>query len=147
MFKTLLFPVLFVAMWYGVTSLLSRVSGWARLADVYSGHAPDGLNWHWFSSGKIGYKAIPILFRVNYNNALCVAADAEYIYLKVLPPFRPGSPLLMIPLSDITITPTKRFGFSMAIYTFRDVLDIEILISERLNKKLETDNQASPPAA
>lgn len=143
MFKVLLFPILFAAMWYLVTSLLSKVSGWARLADEYGGEATDGLNWYWFSSAKIGYTAIPIFLRVNYKSVLSVAADAQHIYLKVLPPFRPGSPLLMIPLSDITITPTQRFGFSLAAYTFREVPDIEILISDRLNKKLEADSRGT----
>lgn len=143
MFKVLLFPILFAAMWYLVTSLLSKVSGWARLADVYGGEAPDGLNWYWFSSAKIGYTAIPIFLRVNYKSVLSVAADAQYIYLKVLPPFRPGSPLLIIPLSDITITPIKRLGFSGAAYTFLDVPDIEIMISERLNQKLAADSRAA----
>lgn len=97
-----LFLVVFVIGWFVVSYQLGKDSGWQKLAVHYTEKSnaprPDKFK---IGSGCVG--------KVPHGNSLKVSATRSGILLRVLFPFRFGSPYLYIPWSEIvqiSIKPT-----------------------------------------
>lgn len=98
------FPVFFITMWCGVCFLLSRLSGWASLAEYFRLKQPFSGERKHFRSGMVGW--------VGYRSCLTVGVNREGLYLAVMPIFALGSPPLFIPWKSVTsIKKQKRFFF------------------------------------
>ncbi|MFL5382879.1 MAG: hypothetical protein ACJ8GN_10230 [Longimicrobiaceae bacterium] len=93
----LLFPVFFVALWAGVTLLLSFFSGWRSLAGTYRGRLSVVERSVSMGSGMMSRFGFP----ASMNNVLNVAVGAEGVQLSLFPLFALGSPPLLIPWSEI----------------------------------------------
>ncbi len=83
------FVALIPAMWLFLSWLLSRLSGWARLAEHYraTGHAAGESAW--MRTGRIGV--------VQYHSCLCFRVNDDGLRITVAFPLRLGHPPLFIP--------------------------------------------------
>lgn len=96
------FPIVFIVGWFVVSYQLGKNSGWQKLAVQYTekSNAPSAEKYR-LGNGCIG--------KVPYGNSLKVSATRSGLLIRVLFPFRFGSPNLYIPWSEIdqlTIKPT-----------------------------------------
>jgi hypothetical protein len=101
----LLIPVLFLltatAMFFFVGQLLAAIGGWRALAAHYrASEEPFGERFSWCSS-RMGV--------VNYNNCLNLVASRSNLHLSIFPLLRSGHPALLLPWSEITVTPSSGF--------------------------------------
>jgi len=98
-----LFPLfLFVAVWLGITFLLSWISGWRLLAQRFRAQEPwNGQRWGWQSAR--------LRWGCNYNNCLTVGASPEALYMSIMPLFGLFSPALLIPWQEIEVETGKLF--------------------------------------
>jgi hypothetical protein len=100
------FP-LFVLMWFGISGLLSLLSGWRGLASRFPGsEAAQGDNYR-FASGSMGIPYFP----VNYSNCLFVTVNEKGFRVAVFFLFRFLSPPLFVPWSQVESVVEKRFLF------------------------------------
>lgn len=114
-----LFVVVFPMLWCFVTFLLSRVGGWARLAERYGTGIEMPTTEHSFEYARMGI--------VNYRGMLLVAFDEGSMWLDVLPVFRVGHRRLRIPLKDISEQSRGSFfGFGFARLRIADVLEMKL---------------------
>ena len=122
-FIMLIFPVVFIIFWVGISFLLAYLGGWARLAQYYEVRSPfAGQKWH-MQSGRMGM--------TNYKGCLTVGVNESGLYLAVLPIFRAGHPPLFIPWYDITTAPSKQFFMSYLDFTFARVPSLRLRLPER----------------
>ena len=97
-----MFGVAFVGMWFLVSYQLGKKSGWKRLAESYqnsSGFPVSDIDFE-LGRGRVG--AVP------YGNILQVGGHQFGLALKLLLPFRFGSPNLYIPWNHIDRIQLKR---------------------------------------
>ncbi len=118
----LLVPVyIALVMW-----VLSRTSGWARLAQRFTASEPFiGESWGWQSARFRGW--------CSYNNCLAVGANQEGLYVSVmsiLMPFRLFHPALMIPWSEIEVETGKM------LFGLYDTAKFRIGREERITVKI-----------
>ncbi len=89
------FLIFFPALWIGINGLLSRLSGWHRLAARYaSASRPVTGTRRGGVSGQVGF--------VSYRGVLTLHADVDGFFLEVMALFRFGHPRLFIPWSEIS---------------------------------------------
>lgn len=101
----LLIPVLFAItatlLFFLVGHLLAAVGGWRALAEHYrASDEPAGERFSWCSLR---------LRVVNYNNCLNLVAGRSGLHLSIFPLLRSGHPALLLPWSEITLTPSSGF--------------------------------------
>ena len=121
----------FVAAWVIMFSLISRVGGWASLAEQYRCQETfTGTTWS-FQKGQMRWM-------VGYNNCLTVGADPRGLYLSILFPFRLGHPPLFIPWRDISYSTKKFLGITYVELRLGREVPIPIRISYALAQKLKT---------
>jgi len=88
-----LMPLVFPLFWCAVSFLLSRFSGWRRLALMHgTDRPPRGTSFRW-QSGSVGL--------VRYRNCLNIRAAQEGLFISVAWPFRVGHKPLLVPWSAI----------------------------------------------
>ncbi|MGH9573225.1 MAG: hypothetical protein ACRD40_06815 [Candidatus Acidiferrales bacterium] len=95
-----LFILLFVFCWIVTGMLVSRMTGWHRLAERFS---LDGE----FPAERWRFKSATARYGSNYNNCLTIAANPMGLYMAMLPPFLIGHPALLIPWNEISISRKK----------------------------------------
>jgi hypothetical protein len=99
----LAFPIFFAGMWSFVCLLISRLSGWSRMATRFATTEPPmGRRFAW-QSGRVGMS--------NYNSVLNIDVSPRGMRLDVLGLFRIGHRPLFIPWSEIRNATTRRFLF------------------------------------
>jgi hypothetical protein len=128
-FNPVLFLLLFLVFWFVVVLALSRIGGWATLAESYPATEEFiGERWR-FRSGRLN--------RVSYNNCLTVASNAHGLYLSILFPFRPGHAPLFIPWSDVASSPpTRRWFMSVVEFRFSRAPSIRLDVPANLAENL-----------
>jgi hypothetical protein len=96
-----LLPFALLAAWCGASVIVSRLSGWCRLAENYPLRGcPSGRRF-FVQSCKIG--------RVSYGSCLTIYSSPKGIFLLVMFPFRPGHPPLFIPWNEIHSPKMRRW--------------------------------------
>jgi len=103
----LAFAALFVAIWCGVCLLLSRVSGWDRLSQIYPGAAPP--------AGKRFAPMGVLMGLARYKGCVVCITGPEGLHLSVLRIFQLGHPPLLIPWSAITVTRLRKVAWKEAV--------------------------------
>ena len=89
--------VIFPGLWASVSFLLSYVAGWPALARQFRCKSKFlGKKWH-MRSGQFRWG-------LSYNSILTVGSNETGLYLSVFLPFRLGSPPLLIPWNQISVT-------------------------------------------
>jgi hypothetical protein len=97
----------FVAMWVTVCCVLAIWSGWYSLATRFSStQTPEGERFR-FASASMGRPWLP----VSYGNCLFITVTPTGLALRVLFLFRPLSPPLFIPWSEVASVTERRFLF------------------------------------
>ena len=124
----MLLPVC-VAGWGGFSYLISFMSGWRNLAQVYRANQPLlGGRWRpWAASMRWG---------VNYNGLLAVGADSQGMHVSVFFLFRIGHPPLFIPWTDVSATPGRIRWFKMVRLQFEKYPSTYLLIPLKMAEKL-----------
>jgi len=92
--------LLFVSCWIVTGMLVSRMTGWHRLAERFALQGDFPAECWRFKSATARYGS-------QYNNCLTIAANPMGLYMAMLPGFRMGHPPLFIPWSEIAIARTK----------------------------------------
>ncbi|WP_294221207.1 hypothetical protein [Prosthecobacter sp.] len=87
-----LFPAAFAALWYFVSTVLSHMGGWHRLAQRFRAVRPPAGRRFWMQSMVLG--------SVSYNGCLTMHASKEGLHLAVWLPFRIAHPPLFLPWSE-----------------------------------------------
>jgi hypothetical protein len=97
----------FVAMWVAVCSALAVLSGWYGLAERFRAGTPlQGARFR-FASASIGRAWFP----VSYGNCLFFTVTPTGLGLSLLFIFRPLSPPLFVPWSEVSSVTERRFLF------------------------------------
>jgi hypothetical protein len=102
------FPLFFIALWLGVSTLLSLVGGWFALSQHY--RAAQDIQGQKFrmTSGSVGWSGfIP----VGYGNCLIATVGDSGLRLGVFFLFRLFHPTLFIPWSAMESVEQKRWLF------------------------------------
>jgi hypothetical protein len=101
------FFVFFAAMWFGMSALLSALSGWSSMATHWRAHeAPKGERFR-MRSASIGLKYFP----VGYGNCVTVTVSDQGLGIALIFPFRFLSPPLFVPWSQVSSVTEGRFLF------------------------------------
>jgi hypothetical protein len=126
------FLVFFVVMWVGVSLLLSKISGWSRLAEHYRLVGSF--------AGPKSYMCSAMFRRfVGYNNVLIVGFDQTGLYLAVWIPFRIGHPPLLIPWQAVRNGERSWFNlFSTPLELGSDPA-VRVSMSSRLVRRIEEE--------
>ena len=126
-------PLIFVTVWCFTLWLISRLSGWNKLAGTF--HYPDKFTGHVFSfqSARINW--------ANFNNGLKIGVSQQGLYMVPMLFFRIFFPPLLIPWSEISTEPKKRFMVAyqqLRLKSFpRHKIDIQQKTFEKITKALE----------
>lgn len=107
--EILLFLFFFVGLWLTVLFLLTKLSGWDKLAEVYGDRQPfQGKVFH-FCSAYIG--------SVHYKSVINIGVSEAGLYLNPLMIFRLSYPPVLIPWNQINGFEEKSFWL-MKYYIF-----------------------------
>ncbi len=123
------FAIFFIVLWIMVHFLISRLTGWARMA----GHYPDMGG---FSGKKWRFQTITTRRGMGYRGSVNVGADARGLYLSVFFLFRFGHPPIFVPWRDITITEKKIFKIQLLELRFRKTENLSVRIVAKLGDRL-----------
>ena len=123
------FFLFFLALWFGISFLLSIFSGWRQLSRHYRS---NGL----FGGHRFYFQSAAMRLRASYNRVLIVGVNSEGLYLSILFPFRVGHPPLLVPWEDISWTEKPGRFFGGFKLQFARSPSIPFLISRRLMEKI-----------
>jgi len=104
------FAIGFPIMWVSISILLSRMGGWAKLAECYADRGDEQGETHYMRSGSVGV--------VNYSSCLTLCVCKNGLRLSVLFPFRIGHPPLFIPWDQFHRISEKRVLFFRSLDTY-----------------------------
>ena len=118
-------PVLFVALWVGVVTLLAHLGGWARLARHYRTFDSFGGEPIRFQFGYLGF--------VRYKGALTFGTEAKGLYIATLLPFRPGHPPLVVPWAHLS---AERISPDRIALRFKQASGVVLKVTRRLGERV-----------
>ncbi len=115
--------------WGLIMVVFGRVSGWFRLAEDY--RSDDEM-----PSTRFRFRSAMLRW-AHYGNCVVFGVDHRGLHLASFGPLL-GHPRLLIPWSDVTVTPKKVWWTRCAELRFRRAPDIPVLISARLADKISS---------
>lgn len=123
--------LLFVPVFWGfIMHVLSRLGGWSRLAEDY--RSADEM-----PATRFRMRTVLLRGWTHYGNCVTFGVDHRGLHLASFGPLL-GHPRLLIPWSDVSVTPKKVWWTRCAELRFRRVPDIPVLISARLADKISS---------
>jgi len=133
------FPLFFVTLWCTVCFAISRISGWALLANRFRADFRRSERTCTWQSARMRWGC-------NYNRCLTFGADPSGLYLSIMFLFRIGSPSLLIPWPEVTVWKRRSFLF----FRFVELRlgreeQVPLLIRERLAESLRSAAGSSWP--
>ena len=123
------FIVLFPIVWVAVCILLSRMSGWHKLAEKY-------IRIDFVSGEKWRFRSARLRHSVGYNGCINFYANREGLGISVFFPFRVGHPPLFIPWTDISISKETKFLRKMISFKVGREFPIPIMVYEKLGYQI-----------
>jgi len=134
-----LFGIFFFGMWCVALLVLSKLSGWSKLAGRFGlKGAFRGRTWR-FRSARMN--------AVSFGAVLSIGAGKEGLYLALILPFSLFNKPLLIPWSEIETEPLDRWWFRGYRLTFRSCpgvrLDLRSGTFDAVKSHLET--LSAPP--
>jgi hypothetical protein len=121
-------PVLFVAMWIGVSYLLAGIAGWHTLARHYAAaDAMDGTRFR-FRSAKVG--------SVNYGGCVNFVTSLRGLAISTMPLFRAGHPPLFVPWADVSARRVPQWFASAVELEFVRAPGVSLRVSPHLGEAL-----------
>lgn len=127
-----------VAVWGLVMFLFGRVAGWSRLAEDYRSDSE-------MPAKRFRMRSVLLRGWAHYGNCVTFGVDYRALHLSSFGALL-GHPRLLVPWSDISVTPKKVWRTSCAELRFRRAPEIPVLISARLADKITSAAGASSPA-
>lgn len=121
----LLFVPAFAGLWLFLTWLLSRLSGWGRIANHYAGDF-EGEVRREFRGASIR------LSFVNYSFCIVFRTGPVGLGMGVLLPFRCEHPTIFVPWSEVTVAQEGRGLFSRPVLRFGRCADVGVRIGPAL---------------
>ena len=106
----LYFLVCFPILWFAVTLILSRLSGWFALMERYPDQAEDALDVLANQSGSLGV--------VSMRGILTLSVCRSGLRIGIMRIFGPFCKDFFVPWTEITITRVDRFFWTFAKLTF-----------------------------
>jgi hypothetical protein len=132
------FPIYFVALWLGVSFLISLAGGWWGLSKKYRTERA-------FPAHKKSFQRGQMRGGTGYNGVLTLGSDAEGVYLGVLFLFRVAHPPLFIPWSDVEVEESTRYFFFRVQRLRLGPNRILLMLREPLAQFLLAERPASAP--
>lgn len=118
-------PLLFPVFWVFIAMLISRISGWSTLAEVYSYDGSfEGKRWRFVSAR--------MRWMVGYNNALTIGSNSKGLYLATFVLLRPGHRDLFIPWHDISTRILRGKLMTYTEFRFARVPSLFIRLPQRI---------------
>jgi len=119
--------------------MVSRLGGWASLAEQYRSQEPfSGPCWN-FQCGQFRWFA-------SYNNCLTIGADPRGLFLWVFPLIRIAHPPLFIPWREISVSRNQVLWIKQVKFCLGHELQIPLTVREGLAQKLQSAAGSSWPA-
>lgn len=110
-FKIIPFAALFIVVPVLVFFIISKMSGWSRLAEAYRFDGDfEGTRFN-FVSARVGI--------MNFNNIIFLRTSARGFYVSVPFPFKVFSPPLVIPWDDIIVEGVTGLLKNLIVLRFR----------------------------
>lgn len=103
------FLIFFVGIWLAVLFLLTKLSGWDKLAEKYGDRQPF--------QGKIFHFCTAYIGSVRYKGAINIGVSVAGLYLNPFALFRLNYPPVLIPWHEINGFEEKKFWL-MKFYVF-----------------------------
>ena len=122
----------FVAMWCGISGLLSWIGGWHALARKYKSRKESSGKRFSFVSMGLGRGFGP----VSYRSCLFVRIDPVGLSISVFPLFRLLHPRLYIPWNDVADCRKERFFFVPCTALYVAEPKVRMLFYGRIAKEL-----------
>jgi len=122
-------PLFFPVFWVFISLLLSRLSGWSALADVYSSDEP-------FEGQQQRFVNARMRWMIGYNRALVVGASSRGLYLAMFILLRPGHAPLFIPWRDISTRSVRNAFRDYTEFRFTKVPEVYIRLPENIAEKV-----------
>ena len=122
------FGMMFV-LWLVVTYLVSWLSGWRDLGDVYEDRGE-------FRGERYYMRTASLKNAIEYRNCLSFSADADGLRMRVLLPFRPGHPPLFFPWQEVSVASKKSWFSSRCVFTFERGLGVKLCVADALAEEL-----------
>ncbi len=131
------FPPIFVLLWLAISLIVSRVGGWATLAQDYrAGSDFLGARWR--------FRSISLRLGTNYNGVVTVGADPTSLFLSCIFLFRLGHPPLLIPWPEISVEHERRMFLKLVTLRTSRHPSLPIRMSARLFERLEAARERRP---
>ena len=124
-----LFIPISIGVWVAISLLISRISGWATLANDYRSSEP-------FQGERLRLQSAALRWKTGYNNCLTVGTNYFGLYLSAFVILRFGHPNLFIPWADISAVRKKGFLIPYVEFRFRQTPSIPFQVSQRLGRRI-----------
>lgn len=130
-----LFPLVFVAFWVFVCSVLGLLSGWRGLGARFPSDGEEPAGTLHFRSGRMnGF--------VNYNGVLHLGAGPRGLHLGVFFAFRAGHPTLLVPWDQVVVKGESKLFFTSV--THLEVGGVSLRLPTRTWQEIRTSPYARP---
>jgi hypothetical protein len=120
----------FTFFWCFVAFLMSRLSGWARLASAYP--AAEVLT----PNVRHAWQSALMNANTKYNASLVVVADPQAVHFSTLAIFRAGHSPFSVPWPALRAETRQLLFVQRVALTFAKVPDVTMLIAPRLAQRL-----------
>ena len=128
-----IFPLLFVAMWALIGSLLGFLSGWQALARTFPAGPLPRIDMP--TAGGL-FSTVYMDCWVRYAGVIKATSAPQGLYLSVPFFFRLGHPTLLIPWDQIRVSRTKKWWRTYVVLTLGTDLQVPMRISEGMVRDL-----------
>jgi hypothetical protein len=129
--------LLLLTAWALILIILGRASGWSRLAEDYRSDAE-------MPAKRFRLRSVLLRRWAHYGNCVTFGVDYRGLHMASFGALL-GHPRLLIPWTDISVTPKKVWWTACAELRFRRAPEIPVLISARLAGQLTSAAGASSP--
>ena len=130
----LLVLLFFVTLWYVAQLVMSRISGWHRLAQRFTATAePYG------EVRRVGPWFLTVYFRgswLKYRSTVRLRAAHDALYLSMQFPFGIGHPSLCIPWEEISFSETSQLLMHFVVLTLGKQEQVAMRVHRRAAEKL-----------
>jgi hypothetical protein len=127
----LAFPLFFVALWLGVTTLLHHLAGWGRLMDRFPDREDRLIERVSMTSGRLG--AFPA---INYNNCLTLDVCDGGLRVSVLRLVGMFSRPFLVPWNRIRVARQRVFLFDYYRLSLGDPEEGVLAIRPRIARRI-----------
>ena len=118
-----------IVLWPVVLYLVSWMSGWRDLGDVYEDRGE-------FRGERYYMRTASLNHAIEYSNCLSFSADDEGLRLRVLLPFRFGHPPLFFPWQEVSVASKRAWFSSRCVFSFERAVGVKLCVADALAEQL-----------